>query len=103
MTRKARIWIGITLLVVLAFNYAIMGIPLLKKASSLEDKYKALLIRQVKSGEILKGSGDEHILEIFKREKSGIDKKILILNCVAASLAILIFSWVIFGLVVHRR
>lgn len=103
MSRKARMWIGATLLIVVVFNYIIVGMPLFKRSSSLEDKYKAMLIKQVKSGEILKGSGNEYILEIFKREKSAIDRRILILNCVAASLSIFVASWVIFGLVAHKR
>lgn len=103
MSRKARMWVGVTLLIVVVFNYIIVGVPLLRKASSIEDKYKTILIKQVKSGEILKGSGDEYILEIFKREKSAIDRRILILNCVATSLAILVASWVVFGLITHRK
>lgn len=103
MSRKARMWVGVTLLIVVVFNYIIVGVPLIRKASSIEDKYKTILIKQVKSGEILKGSGDEYILEIFKREKSAIDRRILILNCTAASISILVASWVVFGLLFNRK
>ncbi|MBI4974461.1 MAG: hypothetical protein HZC19_01395 [Candidatus Omnitrophica bacterium] len=103
MTSKARIWIGITLLIVLAFNYAIIGFPMIKRASSIENKSKAMLISQIKSGKVLKNSEDEYILEILKREKGSIDKKILILNSVAISASLLIISWTIFGLLFHRK
>jgi len=102
MMRKARLWTGVTLLLVLLFNYAILGVPLIKKSISLKEKYRATLIRQVKSGEVFKGSDDEYILEIFRKEKAVVDRNMLILNSLAVSLVILIASWMIFGIVMHR-
>ena len=62
------------------------------------------MISQVKSGKLFKGAlGDEYILEVLKKEKVSIDRKILVLNCAAASLSILVASWVIFGLIFHRK
>ena len=103
MTHKARIWIGITLLIVLAFNYAIIGFPMIKRASSIENKSKAMLISQIKSGKVLKNSEDEFILEILKREKASVDRKILVLNGIAISLVIVVISWTAFGLLFHRK
>ena len=103
MSRHARIWMGVTILVIVALNYAIIGIPIIKRSSSIDSKSKAMLVSQVKSGKIFKNSEDEYILEILKREKVHLDRKIVILNCVAISLAILVASWVVFGLVVHKR
>jgi hypothetical protein len=103
MTRKARIWTGLTLLLILAFNYAVIGIPLFKRSSSIENKSKAMLVSQLKSGKFLKNSEDEYILEILKREKAYLDRRILILNLVGASLGILIASWVVFGVVAHKK
>lgn len=38
MTKNTRVWVGMTLLIVLAFNYGIFGIPLYRKEASLNDK-----------------------------------------------------------------
>lgn len=103
MSRKARIWIGGTLLLVIALNYAIIGIPLIKKEASIRDKANAILIRQVKSGDMFKSSDEEYVLELFRKERSSIAKKILILNCVSISLVIIVISWTIFGIIAHRK
>jgi hypothetical protein len=103
MTRKARIWTGATLLLVIAINYAIIGLPLMRKSASLQDKYRDILIKQVKSGTIFKDSEGEYILEVFKREKSGIERKLLVLNLAGVSLAVLIASWTVFGLIAHKK
>lgn len=103
MSRKARLWIGITLFIILALNYAIIGIPLIKKERSIRNKANAILIRQVKSGNMFKGSDEEFVLELFRKEKAVLDRNILILNCVVISAAIIIASWTIFGLILHKR
>lgn len=102
MTKNTRIWIGITLFMILAFNYGIFGLPLYSKAASLNDKATVMLMNKIKSGKILKGSDDEYILDIFRREKAAIDRKLLMLNSLAISFAIIIGSWVLFGLVTRR-
>lgn len=103
MTRSKRIWIGVTLLIVLAFNYSVFGFPLYRKAASLNDKATVMLMNKIKSGKVLKGSDDEYILDIFRREKIAIDRKLLVLNSLAISFAIIIGSWVVFGLVSRRN
>lgn len=103
MSRRARIWIGITLLAVLAFNYVAIGFPLIKRVSSIEDKSKSILVSQVKSGKVFKNTEDEYILDILKREKRAIDKKIFILNIVSISALIIIASWTVFGLIFYKR
>lgn len=103
MSRNARLWIGVTLLIIIAFNYAAIGIPLLKKSASIQEKSKAILIKQVKSGEVLKNSEDEYILNIFRREKVSIDHQMIILNTAAISLLIMIVSWTVFGLIAPKK
>ena len=103
MTAKARLWTGTTLLIVFAFNYLIIGVPLVRKSVSIKEKTRAILIKEVKSGEILRGSEDEYILELFRKEKSAIDRKVLILNCIGVSLLIIIASWTIFGLAFGKK
>jgi len=103
MTRKARMWTGATLLAAVVINYAIMGIPLYRKAASIDEQSKAVLIRQVKSGSILKGGGDEYLLELFRKEKAAIDRSAIILNCAGITAAIFIASWTIFGIIFHRK
>jgi len=103
MSRNARLWIGITLLIIIVFNYAAIGIPLAKKSASIQEKSKAILIKQVKSGEVLKNSEDEYILNIFRKEKTSIDQKMLILNTAAISFTIIVLSWTAFGLITAKR
>ena len=93
MRNKARIWIGVTLLTVILFNYLSMGIPLYSRMNSLDDKVRVFT----------KHSEDTYVIDVLKREMITIDRKIVILNCVAVSVAIVIISWMIFGLVVYRR
>lgn len=93
MSRKARVWLGVTLLAIILFNYLAIGMPLYKRMNSLDNKVRVFA----------KHSEDAYITDILKREMITIDKKIVILNCVAVSVAIIIVSWIIFGLAVHRE
>ena len=93
MKRKTRLWIGVTLLVVVLFNYLSLGIPLYKRMNSLDEKVKIFT----------KNSEDAFIINVLKKEAISIDKKIVILNCVAVSVVIIITSWLIFGLIVRRE
>jgi hypothetical protein len=92
MTKQARVWIGVTLLAIILFNYLAIGVPLYKRMSSLDNKIKIFT----------KHSEDTYVVDVLKREMITIDKKIVVLNCVAVSAAIVIVSWIIFGLAVHR-
>ncbi|MDP3730246.1 MAG: hypothetical protein Q8R14_01820 [Candidatus Omnitrophota bacterium] len=92
MSRKARIWIGATLLAIVLFNYLSIGVPLYKRMHSLDNKVRVFA----------KHSEDTYVVDILKREMITIDKKIVILNCVTVSVAIIIISWIIFGLIVDR-
>ncbi len=92
MSRRPRIWIGVTLLAIILFNYLSLGIPLYKRMSYLDSKSRIFAKR----------SEDTYIVEVLKREMVTIDKKIVTLNCVAVSVAIIIASWIIFGLAVNR-
>jgi len=103
MSRKTRLWIGVTLFIMILFNYAMIGIPLIKKSKTLKEKAGSILIRQVKTGNVLGGSDEDYVLEIFRKEKISVDRKLVQLNCIAASLAILSGSWIIFGLIAHRK
>ncbi|MDO8536557.1 MAG: hypothetical protein Q7S30_06100 [Candidatus Omnitrophota bacterium] len=92
MSGKARIWVGVTLLLIILFNYLAIGVPLYKRTHSLDSKVKIFA----------KHSEDTYVIDVLKREMVTIDKKIVMLNCVAVSLAIIIVSWIIFGLAVNR-
>ena len=103
MSRESRLWIGITLLVIVSFNYLSVGIPLYKKTSSLQSKIKIMMIKQVKSGQLTQNTEDDYIIDILKKESSVVNKKITVLNCAAISIVIIIMSWLIFGLVIRRK
>lgn len=95
MRHRARFWVGVTLFAVLAINYAIIGTPLFRKSASIEGRYKAAMIKQLKSG----GTEEEYMLDIFRRERSRLAQNILVLNAVSLSIAVLVGSWTVFGLI----
>ena len=104
MTRKARLWIGATLILILAFNYGLIGMPLIRKAMSLNDKSTTVLMSKIKSGHALRTSSEEeYILDIFRRERESIIRKLVLVNAVALTLVIVIVSWTLFGLVLPKK
>ena len=103
MTRRARVWTGATLLLVLAINYALVGFPMMGRAASIKDQTKTLLVKQVKSDRIFKNTSDDYMLDILNKERASIDRRITILNCAAISIVIFVVSWVVFGLFAHRK
>jgi hypothetical protein len=102
MTRKARLWTGVTILVVLVLNYAAFAIPLAQRSSSIEEKAMSMMRKQFESGSVSADTGDDYIIQILKKEKATIDKKLAALNMAAASCAILVASWILFGLVSNK-
>ena len=103
MTRKARLWVGATLLIIMTINYAAIGVPLYRMMVSLESRIKIMIIKQVKSGEVLKNSEDNYVIDVLKRETINLYKKIVILNCVAVSVTVIIISWMAFALFIRRE
>ena len=103
MTKKARLWIGLTIMALLVFNYAAFMIPLSKKSSSLEEKLNTIMVKQFNSGKMLKSSEDDFIIGILKKERVSIEGKINTLNLTAASLGIIIASWTMFGLIGRKK
>ena len=104
MTRKARLWVGATLILILAFNYGIIGMPLIRKAIYLNDKATTITMAKIKSGNVLRTSSEEdYVLDIFKREKESITRKLIILNAIALTFVIIIGSWTLFGLVLPKK
>jgi len=95
MTRKARIWIGGTLLLIIALNYALIGIPLAKRSLSLHEKTRSIIMS--------KSADDEFVLELFRKESAVIQKKCDMLNGISLSLVIIVASWAVFGLVFQRK
>lgn len=95
MTRKARIWIGGTLLLVIAMNYALIGIPLIKREVSLREKTRSIVMS--------KSADDEFVLELFRKESLAVRKKQDMLNGISLSLVVIVASWTVFGLVFGKR
>ena len=102
MTRKARLWTGVTIFVVLLLNYAAFAIPLAKRSASIEERAMVMMREDFESGKALKGSDNDYILQILKKEKMTIDRKLGALNVVAASIAIVIMSWTLFGMILNK-
>lgn len=104
MSVKARLWVGSTMLVVILINYILIGAPLISRSNSVQAKAKAILVRQAKSGSIFGGnSDDEYLIDVFRKEKTAIDNKIMILNAAAATLSFIAISWTVFGLIFRRK
>ena len=59
MNRNTRVWIGVTVLMIIIVNYILIGVPLLAKSGSIQGKAKAILVKQAKSGGIFNSSDDE--------------------------------------------
>ena len=103
MTRKARLWTGVTMFVILALNYGAFAVPLAQRSSSIEERAMTMMREDFESGKALKGSDNDYILQILKKEKSSIDRKLGTLNMAAATLAIIVASWTLFGLILKRE
>lgn len=104
MTRKARLWTGATLILILAFNYGLIGMPLIRKAISLNDKSTTALMSKIKSVHALRTlSEEEYIMDIFKRERESVIRKLVVVNAIALTLVIIIGSWTLFGLVMPKK
>lgn len=95
MTRKARLWAGGTVLLIIFLNYALIGVPLLKKSVSLHDKAESIIMS--------KSSDDEFVLDLFRKERRDADNKIAVLNAITASLVIVAASWTAFGLIFQKK
>ena len=104
MTRRARLWVGATLILILAFNYGIIGLPLIRKAIYLNDKATKMLMTKIKSGNALRTSSEEdYVLDVFRREKDSITRKLIVVNVISLTFVIIIGSWTLFGLVMPRK
>jgi hypothetical protein len=104
MSKNARSWLGLTLIIILGANYALVGYPLYTKAGSISDAAKVIYARQLKTGQVLEGSSrDEYLLEVFRKEKHGVDRALLILNCISISMLVGVLSWTALGLVFRSK
>jgi len=95
MTRRSRIWIGVTLLTVLVLNYAMISIPLAKRRASMQKRAGAIIVS--------KNADDDYVLDIFRKELALADRRMAIINSVSISFAVIILSWTIFGLIIRKR
>jgi hypothetical protein len=43
------------------------------------------------------------MLDIFRREKALIDKRMFMLNCASASIFVILASWTLFGLISRKE
>jgi hypothetical protein len=103
ISRNTRLWLGLTFILVLGVNYALIGFPLYSKADSISEAAKTIYARQLKSGQVLNGSRDEYLLEVFRREKQSVDRALLLLNCISASGMVIVLGWTALGLVFRGK
>jgi hypothetical protein len=102
MTPKARMWLGITLLLALAVNYIIIGAPMIRRAEALKVEARAIILKYAKSQATFTDMENDYLLQIFRKEQTNIGRQILVLNCASATLGLLIISWTVFG-VLHSK
>ena len=95
MTRKAKLWIGVTIFIVLMFNYGMVAYPMYSRIKSLQVKEKSIIFA--------KTPDDEYFLEVFKQERRKLEDKLKAANMLAASLTLIIISWTAFSMVVHKK
>lgn len=103
MSQKARLWIGSTILAVMIFNYAVIGIPLYRRMDSLRKNIKVMMIKELKKGRISNDSEGAYIIDILKKESVAVDRKIIMLNRVAVSAAIIVMVWIMYGLIIKKK
>ena len=103
MTKRARVWAGFTVILVLVINYTMVGMPLFKKEMAISAKYNEIVSKNVTSGDSIESFTDNYLLDVLKREKVSLDNKLKILNAVTASLAVIVASWMIYGIIVKDK
>jgi hypothetical protein len=103
MSRKAKLWLGITLFLALAANYIIIGAPMIRRAEALKVETRAILIRYANSGSTFTDMENDYLLQIFRKEQANIGRQILFMNCASATAGLLIISWTAFGVLHGKR
>ena len=103
MSRKAKMWLGLTLLLALALNYIIIGAPMIRRSEALKIEARAILIKYAKSGSTFSDTENDYLLQIFRKEQANLGRQILFLNCASATLGLLIISWTAFGVLNSKK
>ncbi len=103
MSPKARMWLGVTLLLALAANYIIIGAPMIRRAEALKVEARAILVKYAKSPATFTDMENDYLLQVFRKEQANIGRQILILNCASATLGLCIISWTVFGILHSKR
>jgi hypothetical protein len=103
MSRKARLWAGVTLLLALALNYIIIGAPMIRRSEALKVEMRAILIKYARAGTNIASMDQDYLLQVFRKEQGSLDRQILILNCASATIGLLVISWTVFGILHSRK
>jgi len=103
MSAKARLWIGVTLLLALAINYIIIGVPVIRRSEAIKVQMKSLVIKYAKSSASFGDMEQDYLLQIFRKEQGVLEQRILILNCASATISFFVLSWMVFGLIFRRK
>jgi hypothetical protein len=103
MSNRARLWLGVTLLLALAANYIMIGAPMIRRSEALNIESRAILIKYARAGTSITGAENDYLLQIFRKEQAVLGRQILILNCASATIGLLIASWTAFGLLRRRE
>jgi hypothetical protein len=103
MSPKAKMWLGITLLLALAVNYIIIGSPMIRRSEALKVETRAILLKYAKSTQTFTDMENDYLMQVFRKEQANIGRQVLILNCASATLGLLIISWTVFGILHSKK
>jgi hypothetical protein len=98
MNRRTRLWIGVTLFLALAVNYIIIGAPMIRESEMIKTEMRAIMIKYAKSDTKFGELENDYHMQGLMKGRAAVSKKILLLNCASATLALLAVSWTAFGL-----
>lgn len=103
ISNRSRLWIGFTVLIAIAVNYIIIGAPMIRESEGIKTEMRAIMIKYARSSSTFSDIENDYHMQGLMKGQSALKKRILLLNCASATLALLVISWTAFGLLRPRR
>jgi hypothetical protein len=103
MENRTRTWIGTTALAAIALNYIIIGAPMIRESEAIKTEMRAVVIRYSRPDAKFGDIENDYQMQGLMKGQVTIRKRIQILNCASATLALAAVSWTAFGLLRRKR
>jgi hypothetical protein len=71
---------------------------MIRRAEALKVEVRAILLKYAKSDAGFNNMENDYLMQVFRKEQSGLGRQILLLNCASATLGLLVISWTVFGI-----